>query len=59
MYRVLLVEDDHALRDLIARGLRAQDFEVITAVDGRSAIRSVAQRPDAIVLDIGLPDSDG
>ncbi len=59
MYRVLLVEDDHALRDLIARGLRAQDFEVITAVDGRSAIRSVAQRPDVIVLDIGLPDSDG
>jgi DNA-binding response OmpR family regulator len=59
MYRILLVEDDHALRDLIARGLRAQDFEVITAVDGRSAIRSVAQKPDAIVLDIGLPDSDG
>src|SRR4051812_8004464 len=57
--RILVVEDDHSLRDLVARGLRAQDFEVITAVDGESALRSVDIGPDAIVLDIGLPDSDG
>jgi two-component system response regulator MprA len=57
--RILVVEDDHGLRDLVARGLRAQDFEVITAVDGESALRSVDFGPDAIVLDIGLPDSDG
>jgi two-component system response regulator MprA len=57
--RILVVEDDHGLRDLLARGLRAQDFEVITAVDGESALRSVDVAPDAIVLDIGLPDSDG
>jgi DNA-binding response OmpR family regulator len=54
-----VVEDDHGLRDLLARGLRSHDFEVITAVDGESALRSVEIRPDAIVLDIGLPDSDG
>ena len=59
VFRVLLVEDDHSLRDLIARGLRARDFEVITAADGRSAIRAAANQPDAIVLDIGLPDADG
>jgi DNA-binding response OmpR family regulator len=58
-HRILVVEDDHGLRDLVARGLRAQDFEVITAVDGESALRSVDIGPDAIVLDIGLPDSDG
>jgi DNA-binding response OmpR family regulator len=58
-HRILVVEDDHGLRDLVARGLRAQDFEVITAVDGESALRSVDVGPDAIVLDIGLPDSDG
>jgi len=59
VYRVLVVEDDHGLRDLLARGLRAHDFEVVTAVDGESAVKSVGIAPDAIVLDIGLPDSDG
>jgi DNA-binding response OmpR family regulator len=56
---VLVVEDDHGLRDLLARGLRAQDFDVTTAVDGESALRSLSPVPDAVVLDIGLPDSDG
>lgn len=58
-HRVLIVEDDHSLRQLLARGLREQDFEVVTASDGASALRSVDPMPDAIVLDIGLPDSDG
>ena len=54
-----MVEDDHGLRDLLARGLRSHDFEVVTASDGESAMRSASSRPDAIVLDIGLPDADG
>lgn len=58
-HRVLVVEDDHGLRDLLARGLRSHDFEVLTAADGESAMHSVGSAPDAIVLDIGLPDSDG
>jgi len=58
-HRILVVEDDHGLRDLLARGLRSHDFDVVTAVDGESALRSVSVTPDAIVLDIGLPDSDG
>lgn len=56
---VLLVEDDHGLRDVLARALREQDFQVRTASDGRSALRSIDDRVDAVVLDIGLPDSDG
>lgn len=56
---ILVVEDDNGLRDLLARGLRAQDFDVVTAIDGESALRSVTPAPDAVVLDIGLPDSDG
>lgn len=58
-HRVLVVEDDDGLRDLLARGLRSHDFEVVTARDGESALRSVDPAPDAIVLDVGLPDSDG
>jgi DNA-binding response OmpR family regulator len=57
---VLVVEDDHGLRDVLARGLRGHDFEVITATDGTSALRSLAaEAVDAVVLDIGLPDADG
>ena len=57
--RILVVEDDHELRTLLARGLRSHDFDVVTAVDGRTALRSIDDAPDAIILDIGLPDSDG
>jgi two-component system response regulator MprA len=56
---VLVVEDDHGLRDILARALREEGFRVTTAVDGRAALASVADPPNAIVLDIGLPDSDG
>lgn len=62
--RVLVVEDDAAVRGVLARGLRGQGAEVVTARDGASALAladhtSGADRFDAVVLDIGLPDSDG
>ncbi len=57
--RVLVVEDDHSVRDVLARGLRQAEFDVLTAVDGASALRAAEQQFDAIVLDIGLPDADG
>ncbi|MBM9505770.1 response regulator transcription factor [Actinacidiphila acididurans] len=56
---VLVVEDDHGLRDVLARGLREEDFDVLTAADGAGALRTVSERVDAVVLDVGLPDSDG
>jgi DNA-binding response OmpR family regulator len=56
---VLVVEDDDALRDVLARGLREQGFLVQTASDGSSALRAVGAETSAVVLDIGLPDSDG
>ena len=57
--RVLVVEDDLALREVLARGLREQGFEVVTAPDGTTAMGLAAQGCDALVLDIGLPDTDG
>ena len=56
---VLLVEDDHALRDVVARALREDGLTVVTASDGRSALASATAELAAIVLDIGLPDADG
>jgi CheY-like chemotaxis protein len=54
-FQVLVVEDDHALRDVLARGLRECGYLVVTAADGASAMRSVNPDIDSIVLDIGLP----
>ena len=57
---ILVVEDNGALRDVLARALRGEGYDVTTAVDGTQAIRAASRaRFDAIVLDIGLPDSDG
>jgi DNA-binding response OmpR family regulator len=60
---VLLVEDDAALRGAVARALRDQGVQVTTAADGRSALATAGPGPGtpfaAVILDIGLPDSDG
>ena len=57
---MLVVEDDHRLRDVLARGLRAAGFAVSTAADGTGALRVATSATfDAVVLDIGLPDADG
>lgn len=59
MPTVLLVEDDHALRDVMARALREEGLTVITAGDGHTALASATDQTSAVVLDIGLPDADG
>ena len=59
MATVLLVEDDHALRDVVARALREEGLTVTTAADGRSALATADEQTAAVVLDIGLPDADG
>jgi DNA-binding response OmpR family regulator len=59
MPTVLLVEDDHALRDVLARALREEGITVVTANDGRTALASADQDTAVVVLDIGLPDADG
>lgn len=56
--KILIVEDDHALRDALRRGLSA-GFEPVPAADGATALRLAETGVEAAVLDIGLPDSDG
>jgi DNA-binding response OmpR family regulator len=57
--RLLVVEDDAALRDVVARGLREEGFTVLTAPDAAGALRLATTGCDALVVDIGLPDADG
>lgn len=61
--RVLVVEDDVTLRRTLTRGLREHDLQVDSVGDGAAALGMLASEPDTpfdvVVLDIGLPDSDG
>ncbi|MFD9126854.1 response regulator transcription factor [Kitasatospora sp. NPDC059571] len=59
VHRILVVEDDPGLRNVLVRGLKEESFEVLAAADGAAALRSADREVDAVVLDIGLPDSDG
>jgi two-component system, OmpR family, response regulator MprA len=58
--RVLVVDDDPAVRGALNRALRLDGYEVTLAADGPKALEEIAIRPpDAVILDIGLPIIDG
>jgi two-component system response regulator MprA len=58
--KILVVDDDPAVSSSLGRALRLEGYEVETAGDGVSALRMLAlDHPDAMVLDLGLPDLDG
>ena len=57
--RVLIVEDEPPIRKLLRMGLTAQGYQVWQAADGRSGLELLAQKPDLIILDLGLPDVQG
>jgi two-component system KDP operon response regulator KdpE len=58
--RILLVEDDEATRNAVARNLEGHGFKVTPSGDVAEALRRWdAERPDLILLDLGLPDLDG
>jgi two-component system KDP operon response regulator KdpE len=60
MSRVLVVEDEPGLRQALGINLRARGYEVTLAGSGAQALEAAARRPpDAVVLDLGLPDIDG
>ena len=58
--RILVVDDETSIRRYLRTALSAQGFTVFEAVNGQDAINAVvANRPDIIILDLGLPDLDG
>ncbi len=57
---VLIVEDDSAVRNLIITTLETQNYKFHTATTGAEALlEAVSQKPDILLLDLGLPDMDG
>jgi len=60
MKKILIIEDESSVRDLIQLILKRENFEVITATDGKSGLSAVkANKPDLIILDLMLPDMSG
>ena len=58
--RILIVEDEPALLRALRINLRARGYDVATAPTGREALAEAQRRPpDAVLLDLGLPDLDG
>ena len=58
--KVLVVDDDKFLVELISANLEAAGFEVLKAYDGEEALRkALSERPDLVVLDVIMPGKDG
>jgi two-component system KDP operon response regulator KdpE len=58
--RVLVVDDENSIRRYLRAALSAQGFVIFEAASGQEAVNAVvANRPDIIILDLGLPDFDG
>ena len=60
LFRVLVVDDESEIRRFLRASLKMHQYEVIEADSGQKALKAIVdQRPDLIILDIGLPDMDG
>lgn len=60
MTKVLLVEDDVALRDIYSARFVAENYDVVTASDGEMALtQAVKEKPDLIILDVMMPKISG
>lgn len=58
--KIMVVDDDPALRQVLHLRLRANNYEVVSASDGYSALAlAQKERPNLIILDLGLPAGDG
>ncbi|MFA5355720.1 MAG: response regulator [Candidatus Paceibacterota bacterium] len=60
MTKVLIVEDDKFLRELISQKLAKEGYEAVSAVDGEEGVRKIKEeKPDIVLLDLILPGIDG
>ena len=58
--KILVADDEGVIREIIAKRIASQDYEVITAGDGQEAWEKiVSQDPDVIILDLNMPKMDG
>jgi two-component system KDP operon response regulator KdpE len=57
--KVLVVDDEPPIRKLLRMGLSTQGYDILEASNGKTSLELLAQNPDLIILDLGLPDMQG
>jgi two-component system KDP operon response regulator KdpE len=57
--KVLVVDDEPPIRKLLRLGLSTQGYDILDAPSGKAALELIGQKPDLVILDLGLPDIDG
>jgi len=57
--KVLVIDDEPQIRKLLRMGLGSQGYEMLDAPDGRTALDLLTEKPDLVILDLGLPDMQG
>ena len=57
--KVLVIDDEPPIRKLLRMGLSTQGYEILEASNGKLALERLAENPDLVILDLGLPDMQG
>jgi two-component system, OmpR family, KDP operon response regulator KdpE len=57
--KILVVDDEQPIRKLLRIGFLAQGYEFLEAANGKIAVQLLSQKPDLVILDLGLPDIEG
>ena len=57
--KILVIDDEPPIRKLLRMGLTTQGYQTLEAPNGKTALELLNQRPDLVILDLGLPDIQG
>jgi len=57
--KVLVIDDEPPIRKLLRMGLSTQGYDILEAPNGKTALEMLGQKPDVVILDLGLPDVQG
>jgi two-component system KDP operon response regulator KdpE len=57
--KVLIVDDEPPIRKLLRMGLATEGYEIVEASNGKTALEMLSEKPDLVILDLGLPDMQG
>jgi two-component system KDP operon response regulator KdpE len=57
--KVLVIDDEPPIRKLLRMGLATANYQIIEASNGKTALTALSEKPDLVILDLGLPDIDG
>ncbi|MFT6673451.1 MAG: two-component system KDP operon response regulator KdpE, partial [Afipia broomeae] len=57
--KILVIDDEPPIRKLLRMGLSTQGYDILDAPNGKTALELLDNKPDLVILDLGLPDIQG